>query len=376
MNLNEIAALAPVGPHIEGLIRFARTDGTQLPEFELLTHVHATEPVPGEVPSMRTHPLSDSLRAVDNDAGTKRLLTEVPIRFIFDKPENNLSATYKAFQRSTGALLCCGNGEKASRRPTQGQPTNEIDCAGPEHCPYANQPEVACQLNVRLKVQVVGSTDPLAVFEFQSSGLNSYRSLSAKLKMMHALFGGLRGLPLRLTSWEKSTPGSSYLPFHCANVELEDGLDIVDAKTQADAFRAKTSSLAFEAMEASVEAKQQSPSFRTDETESVVSCWTSESTSGKSLSVQGTLAGTTPSTKLADLMSGVMTLAHAQKGAAGSAVDADSLEALAPVANDPEVVVTPTTSERKAVDVTMELTPIPNNTAGAGEPGSYDISYI
>ena len=278
MKIHEIAALAPIGPHIDGLIRFSHAAASndapgQQAEFEILSRVHAEVPIPGEVPKMMTHPLSDKLTGVDSETGARRLLSEIPIRLMFDKPENNLSGSYKAFDRCTGQLLCCGNGETAAQRTESSEAPVSVKCAGPENCAFAAIPENSCQLHVRLKVQIEGNDDPLALTEFQSSGINSYRTLSAKLKMLQALYGGLRGLPLRLTSWAKSSKGSGYQPFYCANIELIEGVDLVTAKAQAKVYRDKYEGINFAEMETVVEAMQASSQFALDDSESVVTCW-------------------------------------------------------------------------------------------------------
>lgn len=279
MNLNEVTGLGPVGPHIEGLIRFSRdaaSDGSteQKPVFELLSRVHAETPQPGEVPKMVTHPLSDKLTGVDSETPERRLLNEIPIRLMFSKPENNLSAQYKAFDRNSGQLLCCGNGQTAARRGALGESPVSATCRSPDNCVFASDLNVNCQLHLRLKVQVEGSEDPLALVEFQSSSINSYRTLSAKLKMLSAMFGGLRGLPLRLTSWSKSSQLSGYEPFYCANIELREGVDLIQAKTLADSYRNTYAGIDLEAMEIAVEEMEKSSPFALGQSESVVTYWT------------------------------------------------------------------------------------------------------
>lgn len=277
MNANEIASLAPTGPYVEGLIRFsydsASQGATQKPNFEVLSRVHAEEPQPGDVPKMVPHLLGDKLEGVDGEGAGRRLLSEIPIRLMFDKPENNLSARYKAFERSTGQLVCCGNGVRSVRRASLGEQPKDGVCPGPENCVFATTPEVACHLHVRMNVQLDDSQDALSVFEFQSSGINSYRTLSAKLSMLKALFGGLRGLPLRLTSWAKSSMASGYQPFYCANIELREGLDLPKAKVELEAYNKQFEGIDFTAMETAVETMQSSSAFALDESESVVTRW-------------------------------------------------------------------------------------------------------
>jgi hypothetical protein len=274
----------PIGLHVEGLIRFSHVDDvgdgrtTMQPTFELLTHVHACAPVPGQVPKMVPHPLGEKI-ASESSAGTdtgngQRLLKEIPIRLMFNSPENNLSVGYKAFCRATGQLVCAGDGNRAAQRVCDGGDSQCVECSGPDKCQFAQDAAVTCQLHVRLKVQVEGSDDPMAVFEFQSSGIHSYRTLATKLKTLRALYAGLRGLPLRLTSWAKSTQTSGYLPFYSANIELAQGISMVEAKTKMQAFNSTHSGIDFAQMEVAIEQMRNNSQFVLSGPETIVSCWT------------------------------------------------------------------------------------------------------
>ena len=253
MNLN---ALKPVGPHISGFIRFAHEgEGEQfkqLDHFEILSRVHLASEDPTAAPRLTPHEIVNKLLPGGENAQSK--LRAIPVKLVFDKPENNLRARYQAYDSELSRLACAGDGAKAVRANFADGTTSETACAGPEACEYANRAGVRCQLHVRLKVQVEGQSDPFAVFEVQSSGINTYRTLSAKLDMMHAAFGKrLRNIPLTLAIYAKSSPLSRFEPFYVADLQLRDGLTMTSALEAADKARAEEASLAIADMETAVE---------------------------------------------------------------------------------------------------------------------------
>ncbi len=283
MALDNIRNLAPVGPHIEGLIRFSyeespNGDRKQLPQFELLTRVHEEAPKIGEIPRMKTHPIADQLICRDSKDEGHRLITEIPIRFLGRSPESILTARYQAVDTGTGRPVCCGNGKECVQLSSLGQPPSLTNCSGPEVCAFANKDGIKCTLNCRMKVQVDGSNDPLAVFEFQSSGINTYRTLASKLNMLYALYGNLRGLPFRLTSWAKSSSLSLYQPFFAANIELRDGSTLADTKLgDNDPFKGMPEE-ALDRLEATMIQMAKDSVFELDGVESVVTTWTPAAT--------------------------------------------------------------------------------------------------
>lgn len=191
-----------------------------------------------------------------------------------------------------------------------GQPAS-VPCEGPQRCQFAHNTAVSCRFRVRLKLQidtdghaaadstrsgqegraamdadqgqsdiegaiesqnghenrelggqaasvavpVAASTsasgpspDPLALFEFQSGGINTYRALLGRITMLYALYGDLRGLPLRLTSWSKSSMHSDYRVFHCASITLRQGLTLKEAGLHAAQHRAEFNTDALDAV--------------------------------------------------------------------------------------------------------------------------------
>ncbi|MDO8276624.1 MAG: hypothetical protein Q7T63_00705 [Burkholderiaceae bacterium] len=268
MNLN---ALKPVGPHITGFIRFAHEgEGDQfkqLDHFEILSRVHLPSDDTTNVPRLAQHEIAKNIKP----GNAQEKLKAIPVKLMFDKPENNLRACYQAYDSELNRLACSGDGVTAVRADFGTGTTAETTCAGPEACEYANQAGVRCQLHVRLKVQIEGQSDPFAVFELQSSGINTYRTLSAKLAMMHAAFGGsLRNIPMTLAIYAKSSPLSRFEPFYVADLQLRDGSTMSAALESANAAKALEASLNMDAMEAAVEAMLSASPLALDDAETAL----------------------------------------------------------------------------------------------------------
>ena len=110
-------------------------------------------------------------------------------------------------------------------------------------------------MHVRLKLQIEGQKDPFSVFEFRSGSINTFRAMSAKLKMMHAAFKSkLRHIPMSLVAHERSSATSNFLPFFVADLQLRDGMTPRSALEQAEAQRKEEQEcgLDFGAMEEAV----------------------------------------------------------------------------------------------------------------------------
>lgn len=258
-------------PLIEGAIRFSYQandqKGLQSDRFELLSHVHAEPPEANMPPVMLAHPLSHKLAGKQPDG--RPLLEEIPIRLFFDKTEQNLHASYQAVDQNTGAILCRGNGCLAARKGADGA-CSQVKCPGPRQCDFTQNSGASCDLHVRLLVQVEGSDDPLACFEFQSTGINTYRTLKAKLTTLEAAFGGLRGLPLRLTRFAKSSRGSSYLPFYVANIELRHTVTLKAAHSARQDYIKEMEFLNFDQVDAVWDKERTSSAFSLEGEESTV----------------------------------------------------------------------------------------------------------
>jgi hypothetical protein len=249
-----INALVPTGPHIEGFIRFAsegEEDLRQLSHFEVLERSHACPPVNGRQ-QFKQHPIAASLDASGDETPHIKV---IPIKLIFDEPEANLSARFEAYDQEVNRLVCAGDGQRARRTDLVTGKVEDASCAGSDLCPYANSQGVSCSMHVRLKLQIEGQRDPFSVFEFRSGSINTFRTLSAKLKMMHAAFKSkLRHIPLSLVAHERSSAMSNFLPFYVADLQLREGMSPRAALELAEAQRKEEQEcgLDFDAMEEAV----------------------------------------------------------------------------------------------------------------------------
>lgn len=270
MSFNEIR---PFGPHITGFVRIARestaADARQLDHFEILDRVHGKPAADGTHP-LDIHPIAERLGKLSGQDGKIR---EIPVHLMFNRPENNLSSRYEAFDTDLNRHVCSGDGLRACRASVANGEVTETACVGPDCCDFANSGGVRCGMKVRLKVKIDGQDDPLAVFEVQSAGVNSFGTISAKLAMMYALFGDrLRHVPLRLSIWTKSSVVSSYLPFQCVDLQLADATNLNKATMDAaDLAKAEVDAgLNFEAMEEAVASMRKQAPLSLDDLDEAV----------------------------------------------------------------------------------------------------------
>lgn len=228
----KLSQIKPVGPHVEGVIRFASEgqgeEMRQLDYFDVCARVHQA-PQEGALPPLMPHPITETLLP-KGEEGEQKKIRVIPIRLIADKPANSLKARYEAYDTELGRLLCVGDGENGERAVLSQGTSVSCQCKGPEACDYANEQGVQCSLRVRMRVQIEGQDDPFSVFELHSGGINTYRTLSAKLEMMHEAFGGnLRGLPLELGIYAKSSAASAYQPFYVADLRVRSKMNPAEA---------------------------------------------------------------------------------------------------------------------------------------------------
>lgn len=211
-------------PPIIGRISIGKVverNGKRLPEkddeFTLTSQVQNKD---GWVP----HPLNETLR----QANTK--LRQIPVRLLFDDPDLNMRASYSLFDRQTGRPLCVGNGETCRRSTASGiQP---MPCPAPEGCELAQK---GCKPFGRLNVRI-GDDDELSAFVFRTTGFNSIRTLSTRLRYFHAVSGGLLStLPLELRLRGKSTTQSHRAPIYYVDLTLRSGMNMADGISQARA---------------------------------------------------------------------------------------------------------------------------------------------
>lgn len=207
-------------------------DGRRLPEkddgFTITSQVQGRD-------GWINHPLDEALRKTP---GAK--LRSIPVRLLFDDTDLSLRANYSMFDRKTGRPLCVGNGETC-RRSTAGG-IQHLPCPAPEGCELARggQCKPCGRLNVR--IDDGAASDELGSFLFRTTGFNSIRTLSARLRYFHAVSGGLLStLPLELRLRGKSTTQSHRAPIYYVDLTVREGMSLAEAvsaaRTEQDARR-------------------------------------------------------------------------------------------------------------------------------------------
>ena len=210
-------------PPVIGRIAIGRVvekAGRRLPEkddeFTLTSQVQNKE---GWVP----HPVDAQLR---KEPGAK--LRSIPVRLLFDDPDLSLRANYTMFDRATGRPLCVGDGESCKRMTLSGM--QSLPCPSPAVCALAQDGNCKPYGRLHVRVEAEGNTeagmggDELGSFVFRTTGFNSIRTLSARLRYLFAVSGGfLAGLPLELRLRGKSTTLSHRTPIYYVDLTLRAG---------------------------------------------------------------------------------------------------------------------------------------------------------
>ncbi|MFW2037300.1 hydrolase or metal-binding protein [Acinetobacter ursingii] len=156
-------------------------------------------------------------------------LRSIPVRMIFNDPELSLRAEYTLFDRQTGRPLCIGNGETCQRQTPNG--IEQHPCPSPERCPLAQGG--LCKAFGRLYVNL-DESDEFGSFIFRTTGINSIRTLAARLSYYQAASGDLLScLPLQLILRGKSTTQSYRTPIYYVDLTLRDNISLQEAITQA-----------------------------------------------------------------------------------------------------------------------------------------------
>lgn len=183
------------------------------------------------------HPLDEALRKAP---GTK--LRSIPVRLLFDDPDLNLRASYTMFERISGRPMCVGNGESCRRSTSAGMQT--LTCPSPEACDLAIGGN--CKPYGRLNVRI-GDEDELGSFVFRTTGFNSIRTLSSRLRYFHAVSGGaLATLPLELRLRGKSTTQSHRAPIYYVDLTVRTGMTLAHAVAAAKTEAQEREALGFD----------------------------------------------------------------------------------------------------------------------------------
>ncbi len=186
------------------------------------------------------HPLDAKLRT---SAGSAKLRS-IPVRLLFDDPDLNLRANYTLFDRTTGRPVCVGDGETCKRATPDG--IRALACPSPAGCSLAVGG--ACKpygrLHVRVECPTADSddeqdTDTLGSFVFRTTGFNSIRTLTTRLRYLQAMSGNLLAeLPLMLRLRGKSTTQSHRAPIYYVDLTPRPGKQLSEVIAQARETRA------------------------------------------------------------------------------------------------------------------------------------------
>lgn len=213
-----------ITPPVIGRISIGRVverNGKRLPEkddqFTLTTQIQDGD-------GWRLHPLDEALRQ-----GSQGKLRSIPVRLLFNDPDLNLRTEFTLFDRKTGRPRCKGNGEECQRATAEG--VQALPCPSPSLCALAE--EGGCKPYGRLNV-LVGDDDDMGTFIFRTTGINSIRTLTARLHYFAAVSGGLLScLPLELRLRGKSTAQSFGRPIYYVDLVVRSGMTLVEAITKA-----------------------------------------------------------------------------------------------------------------------------------------------
>ena len=214
-----------ITPPVIGRISIGKVvekNGRRLPEkddgFTLTSQVQGRD-------GWINHPVDEQLRK--EAPGSK--LRSIPVQLLFDDPDLNLRASYTMFDRATGRPLCVGDGENCRRATAAGM--QSLPCPSPVACPLAAGGN--CKPYGRLNVRI-GNDDELGSFVLRTTGFNSIRTLSARLRYFHALSGGLlSAMPLELRLRGKSTTLSHRSPIYYVDLTCRTGMTLADAVQSA-----------------------------------------------------------------------------------------------------------------------------------------------
>lgn len=207
-------------PPIIGRIAIGRVvekNGKRLPEkddeFTLTSQIQSRD-------GWINHPLDETLRG-----GSTGKLRSIPVRLLFDDPELNFRAHYSLFDRTSGRLLCAGNGQTCRRMTETGM--QSLACPSPELCEIGSGG--LCKPYGRLNVRI-GDDDELGSFVFRTTGYNSIRTLAVRLRYFHAVSGGLlSAMPLELRLRGKSTTQSRRAPIYYVDLTVRAGMKLTEA---------------------------------------------------------------------------------------------------------------------------------------------------
>jgi len=230
--LKNLAITPPVLGRIS-IGRVVEKNGKRLPEkddqFTITTQVQSKD---GWV----LHPYDEGLRKACNGK-----LRSMPVTVLFNDPDLNMRSDYSLFDRQTGRPVCVGDGETCRRYTASG--LQSLPCPSPNACEFANG---GCKPYGRLNVRI-GDEDELGSFIFRTTGFNSIRVLTARLRYFHAVSGGLlAALPLELRLRAKSTTQSHRAPIYYVDLTVRGSVSLEEAISEAREVDARRKASGFD----------------------------------------------------------------------------------------------------------------------------------
>ena len=180
-------------------------------KIEIVTHVHSKVDAPEAsrlVPAMELHKLHHEYK---KDGAIEQLQVAVE----FDEPEHLIRAQYvKWADHEIDHPVCVGNGQVANLLK-EDKTEVKVRCLGPRRCPMAKIGNAPCMIDVRANVLLDGTP-----VEIRTNSEYAYKAMLAGMEYAKARTDGeLNSAALMLTTWQKSTRGSSYQAFTAFDLE-------------------------------------------------------------------------------------------------------------------------------------------------------------
>lgn len=166
-------------------------------------------------------------------AAVRSKLRCIPVRLLFNDPSLNLRANYTLFDRATSRPMCVGDGQTCKRVTEAG--IKQLPCTGPDLCPLAL--EKGCKPFGRFHVRIdhpSNLVDALSTFVLRTTGINTLRTLLARMQYLQAVSGGLLAyLPLEMWLRGKSTSRSRRTPIYYVDLGVREPYSLASAIQEA-----------------------------------------------------------------------------------------------------------------------------------------------
>jgi hypothetical protein len=160
-------------------------------------------------------------------------LRRIPVRLLFNDPALNVRANYTLFDRATARPLCVGDGQSCKRVTQTG--VKQLPCSGPDLCSLAQEGGCKPFGRFHMRIDHAGNTaDALSTFVLRTTGINTLRTLVARMQYLQAVSGGLLAyLPLEIRLRGKSTAQSRRTPIYYVDLGVREPLSLEAAINQA-----------------------------------------------------------------------------------------------------------------------------------------------